>query len=193
MSVMTPSSDLVSQAGRAAQDVGLAGILGGTLFGRMALHPAVEHISDPRERGEVVNAAWRRYGTVNSIGLAALTAGWLAARADEVRGAAKLTRRERRLARAKDALVGAVVVSGVLSAIEGIRFSRQAPHGAVPLQDGSTPSPQTPPAAARMKRILNVLGATSLAAETALVAVNSALSQENYRRSPLRRRFRRFG
>jgi hypothetical protein len=50
----------LSQVGRAAQDLGLAGLLGGTLFGRWALHPAVTSITDPRERGEVVNAAWRR-------------------------------------------------------------------------------------------------------------------------------------
>ena len=40
----------LSQVGRAAQDLGLAGLLGGTLFGRMALHPAVASISDPSER-----------------------------------------------------------------------------------------------------------------------------------------------
>jgi hypothetical protein len=42
-----------------------------------------------------------------------------------------------------------------------------------------------------MKRSLNALGAASLAAEAALVAVNAALAQENFRRSPLRRRLRR--
>ena len=55
----------------------------GQLFGRMALHPAVTAISEPRERGEVVNAAWRRYGAVNGAGLAAVTAGWIGARAGE--------------------------------------------------------------------------------------------------------------
>src|SRR3954451_16579337 len=193
MSVLTPSSDLVSQAGRAAHELGLAGLLGGNMFGRLALHPAVERISDPRERGEVVNAAWRRYGTVNSIGLAALTAGWAGARAEEARGPAKLTGRERALARAKDGLVAMVFVTGVLTAVEGVRFSRQAADGAVPLADGSTPSASTPPAAARMKRTLNVLGATAIAAEAALVAVNAALAQENFRRAPLRRRLRRWG
>ena len=71
----------ISQVGRAAQDLGLAGLLGGTLFGRMALHPAVASISDPRERGEVVNAAWRRYGVVNSLALGAVVVGWAGARA----------------------------------------------------------------------------------------------------------------
>jgi hypothetical protein len=193
MSTLTPSSDVVSQAGRAAHELGVAALLGGNLFGRLALHPAVERISDPRERGEVVNAAWRRYGTVNSLGLVALTVGWVGARAEEVRGAGRLTPRERTLARIKDGLVATVFVTGVVTAVEGVRFSRQAPDGAVPLADGSTPDASTPPAAARMKRTLNVLGATAIGAEAALVAVNAALSQEGFRSSPLRRRLRRWG
>ena len=191
MSVITPPSDLASKAGRAAHDVGLAGILGGNMFGRMALHPAVERISDPRERGEVVNAAWKRYGAVNSLGLAALTAGWVGARAGEAQGAGRLTERERRLARVKDVLVGTVFVSGLVTAVEGMRFARQAPGGAVPLQDGSTAAPEASPSAARLKRTLNVLGAVDLVAQGALVVVNSVLSQEGFRRPPLRRRLRR--
>jgi hypothetical protein len=191
MSVLTPSSDVVSQAGRAAHELGLAGMLGGNLYGRLALHPAVARISDPRERGAVVNAAWRRYGTVNSLGLAAMTAGWVGARAEEARGPGRLTPRERALARVKDGLVATVFVTGVATAIEGIRFARQAPGGAVPLADGSHPSPATPARSARMKRSLNRLGAIAIAAEAALVAVNAALAQENFRSSPLRRRLRR--
>jgi hypothetical protein len=187
MNSIAAPPETLSQVGRAAHDIGLAGMLGGTLFGRMALHPAVANISDPRERGEVVNAAWRRYGTVNSLGLAAVTAGWAGARAAEAADR-NLTSRERRLARAKDALVGAVFACGVASAIEGMRFARAAPHGAVPLADGTHPAPETPEPAARLKRRLNVLGAATLAAEVGLVAVNSTLAQANFRRPPLRRR-----
>jgi hypothetical protein len=176
----------VSQLGRAAHDLGLAGLLGGGLFGRMALHPAVAGISDPRERGEVVNAAWRRYGVVNSLGLAAVTAGWVGARAAEAADG-RLSPAERRLARAKDGLVAAVFACGVASAVEGIRFSRSAPHGAVPLADGSHPAPETPPRAAALKKRLNVLGGLTLGAEVGLVAVNAALAQEGFRR-PARRR-----
>lgn len=193
MSVLTPSSDVVSQAGRAAHELGLAGLLGGNLYGRVAMHPAVERISDPRERGEVVNAAWRRYGFVNSMSLLAVAAGWYGARAEEARGRGTLTARERRLARVKDGLVGAMIVMGAVTAFEGIRFSKQAPGGAVPLQDGSHPSAATPPAAARLKRRLNVLGAGAIATEAALVAVDAALAQEDFRRAPLRRRLRRWG
>jgi hypothetical protein len=177
----------LSQVGRAAHDLGLAGLLGGNLFGRMALHPAVAGISDPRERGEVVNAAWRRYGIVNSLSLGAVIAGWVGARAAEASDR-NLSARERRLARCKDGLVAAVFACGVASAIEGVRFAREAPGGAVPLADGSHPGPETPPHAAALKRRLNVLGAMTLAAEAGLVAVNSALAQEGFRRPPARRR-----
>ena len=66
----TPSSDALSYAGRALHDLGMACLLGGQLFGRLALHPAVTTISDRAERGAVVNLAWRRYGAVNGVGLA---------------------------------------------------------------------------------------------------------------------------
>ena len=84
---MTPPMPSVplSQVGRAAHDAGLAGLLGGNLFGRLALHPAVTAISDERERGKVVNAAWKRYGTVNSLSLLAVMSGWAGARAGEAR------------------------------------------------------------------------------------------------------------
>ena len=70
-SIAAPSVPL-SQVGRAAHDLGVAGLLGGNLFARIALHPSVTEISDEAERGKVVNAAWRRYGTINTLGLAAV-------------------------------------------------------------------------------------------------------------------------
>jgi hypothetical protein len=187
MTAIPAPSETLSQVGRAAHDLGLAGLLGGYLFGRLALHPAVANISDPRERGEVVNAAWSRYGVVNTLGLAAVTTGWAGARAAEAADK-NLTPRERRLARAKDGLVGTVFVCGLASAVEGVRFARSAPGGAVPLADGTHPSPETPEPAARLKRRLNALGLATVAAEIGLVAVNSALAQANFRRPPLRRR-----
>jgi hypothetical protein len=176
----------VSQVGRAAHDLGLAGLLGGNLFGRLALHPSVTEISDQEERGKVVNAAWRRYGTVNSLSLLAVATGWAGARAAEARDH-RLSAEERRLARAKDVLVGVVAVTGVATAIEGMRFARSAPNGAVPLRDGDHTAVNATPESARRKRRLNALGAAGLAAEVALVGVNAALNQAGFRRPPSRR------
>src|SRR3954449_4285240 len=131
----------LSQVGRAAHDIGLAGLLGGNLFGRLALHPSVTEISDKTQRGKVVNAAWRRYGVINSLSLLAVLGGWLGARADEA-APSELTPAERRLAPAKDALVGVVAVTGVATSLEGVRFSRMAPDGGVPLEDGDRTAPE---------------------------------------------------
>ena len=164
----------------------MAGLLGGTLFGRLALHPAVTEISDHRERGKVINASWRRYGAINSLSLLAVVGGWVGARADEAADE-NLSARERRLARAKDVLVGAATVTGLATMVEGIRFSRTAPQGAVPLADGDHPAPEATATQARLKRRLNALGIASLAADFGLVAVDAALAQENFRRPPARR------
>lgn len=184
-SIPTPPVPL-SQVGRAAHDVGLAGLLGGTLFGRLALHPSVTEIGDKAERGKVVNAAWRRYGVVNALSLAAVVAGWVGARLNEA-APGRLSGAERRLAVAKDGLVGVVTVAGVATGVEGIRFSRQAAGGAIPLADGDHAAVEASETQRRTKRRLNALGALSLAAELCLVGVNAALSQEGFRRPPRRR------
>lgn len=180
----------MSSAGRAAHDAGLAAMLGGNLFGRLAMHPALESVSDASERGRVVNRAWTRYGIVNSTSLAALLAGWAGARTNEAHPR-WLSPRERVLARAKDVAMAAVVVTGAAAAVEGMRFSRMQPEGAVPLADGSHPGPYTPPEAARLKRRLNRLSTAAIASELALLATNASLGQANFRRPPLRRLLRR--
>ena len=184
-SLPTPPVPL-SQVGRAAHDIGLAGLLGGNMFGRFALHPSVTQIGDSAERGKVVNAAWRRYGLVNSLSLLAVTTGWLGARAEEARPR-HLSAAERRLAVAKDVLVGVVAATGLVTAVQGARFARQAPGGAVPLADGNHTAPEATPAQEQAKRRLNRLGLVALAAEAGLVGVNAALGQQNFRRPPLRR------
>src|SRR5829696_7228126 len=186
----TGPSDLPAQLVRAAHDLGAAGLLGGSLYGRYALHPAVTGLADPRERGKLVNGAWRRYGVVNALGLAAVTGGWLGARATEARPA-RLSEHERRLSAAKDALVAAVTAGGLATGFAGMRFARQAPEGAVPLATGSKPAPETAREAARLKRRLDRLGALTTAAEVGLVAVNAALAQSAHTRPPLRRRMLR--
>lgn len=187
---ISPSSDAISAAGRAAHDIGLAALLGGNLFGRLAMHPAVEGVCAPEERGAVVNAAWRRYGTINTLSLGAVLAGWIGARSSEA-GDRLLSDRERKLARAKDVAVCAVAVTGVASAIEGVRFGRSAPGGAVPLTSGSETAPGASVGSNRSKRVLNVLGRASAVAEVALLAVNASLAQENFRRPPARRLLKR--
>src|SRR4051812_33368635 len=151
-----------SQVGRAAHDIGLAGLLGGNLFGRLALHPSVTEISDKAQRGRLINAAWRRYGVVNAVSLLAVLSGWAGARANEA-APSRLSPAERRLALAKDALVGLVAVTGVATGVEGVRFARQAPGGAVPLEDGDHTAPEASESQRRGERRRDAPGVAPLA------------------------------
>ena len=190
MAARRPPREGIAQLARIAHDLGAAGLLGGSLFGRFALHPAVGGIESKAERGKVVNAAWRRYGTVNGLSLAAVTAGWTFARASEAHPS-NLSRSERMLAAAKDGLLAAVATGGMATAVSGIRFAHLAPGGAVPLETGDTPAFETTREGARLKRRLNRLGAFTTAAEIGFVAVNAALAQAGHSRPPLRRALRR--
>jgi hypothetical protein len=129
-------------AGSAAQDVALAALLGGNLFGRLAMNPALGSLGDPAERGKVLNRAWRRYGTVNSLALATLLATWLPARLRPQeqrrrplerlrdlagrrlnpggRSKAEAGPRERALTQAKDVAMVGVFLTGIASAAGGV-------------------------------------------------------------------------
>jgi uncharacterized membrane protein len=188
-----PPDAVTEPAAKIIHHLGLAGMLGGQLFGRLALHPAVAEISDPRERGEVVNAAWKRYGVVNGISLLAVAGAHAASRAqaDGHGRLAPATKRERALARVQDGLLGATVATGVATAIAGVRFAHQAPEGRVPLEDGDHTAPQATKTQRRTKRLLNKLGTAAIACEAGLVAVNAALEAEQERSSVRRRLLRR--
>lgn len=83
--------------------------------------------------------------------------------------------------------MGAVAVTGIASAAAGIRFAGTAPDGAVPMKTGDRPAKRTPPAAVKLKRVVNTLGSLHLASAVALTGVNAALSQASFRRPPARR------
>jgi hypothetical protein len=167
-------------AGQVGQDVALAALIGGNLFGRLAMHPALSAISNPSERGKVLNRAWRRYGTVNSTALAALVGGWVTARQAET-ALPVLGRGRRTLLMTKDVAVGAVVLTGLASALGGVEFAQQAPEGAVPMTSGTEPGPDTPGRAAQLKRLVNVLGGLNLASELSLVTINALLLRSTAR------------
>ena len=180
----------IGAVGRAVHDIGLAAIVGGNLFARIGMNPALREVADPRERGKVVNAAWRRYGTVNSVALAALLAGWAASRVAEPERRT-LCERERALVGARDAAVGTVAVTGVVAGIRGMRFAKMEPEGAIPMHDGSAAGTGASAGESRAKRRLDLLGAVHLAAAMSLLGLNAAVSRAQLAPRPRRRRLRR--
>jgi hypothetical protein len=179
-------NDTVQNTTRAVHDVGLAAWLGGQLFGKVALNPAVRSISDKRERGEVANKAWNGYNLVNSAGLGAATVGYVAARATELKPS-KQTGAEKTLTFVQDGVLGAAVLSSIINGIQGARLMKQAPNGAVPVEDGTTPAPETPDTAARIQKSLGPLGNLNILLGTALVSLNAIQSRLHYSRPAARR------
>lgn len=183
-------SDTLSTSTRAAHDVGLAAWLGGAMFGKIALNPSLEKISSHAERGSVANAAWHGYNPINALGLGTAAAGWAAARFTET-SPDNLTPTERTLSLIKDGLMAAAVMTGVASGVQGIRFAKQAPDGAVPVESGSEPATDTPERAAGIQRSLSTLGSLNILSGVALVAVNGVLAQLSHSHPAHQRALRR--
>ncbi len=186
---MTVSTTLATTT-RAAHDVGLAAWLGGSMFGKFALNPSLEKIASHTERGSVANAAWHGYNPINALGLGVAAAGWGASRLTETKPS-NLSAPEQKLALTKDSLMGAAVLTGVASGIQGIRLAKQAPDGAVAVETGTVPAPETPEKAAGIQRTLGTLGTLNILVGIALVAVNGVLAQMNHSRPAKRRVFTR--
>jgi hypothetical protein len=185
MATMTVS-DPLAHITRATHDVGLAAWLGGALYGKFALNPSLERISNHAERGSVANAAWNKYNLVNALGLGAAAAGWTAARFTEAKPS-NLSGPENALSTAKDVLMAAAVLTGLANGVQGARLARQAPDGAVPVETGTEPAAGTPPRAAKIQRSLDVLGNLNIGSGIALVAVNGVLAQQNHSRPAKKR------
>ena len=151
------TNDTIAETARAAHDWGLASWLGGSMYGQFALNPSVSRISDHRERGKVVNAAWNGYNMINAVSLGAVATGWFASRLTETHPK-RLSSREKELAKAKDGLTIAALLTGVASGIEGARLASSEPEGAVPIDRGTVPAEETPKPAARIQRALGALG-----------------------------------
>ena len=179
-------SDTLANVARAAHDVGLAAWLGGSMYGKFALNPAVKLIPDKPVRGSVTNAAWNGYNLINGVGLGAAAVGWSAARFTEAHPD-KLSPREQAVSVTKDVLMGTAVLTGLLNGVQAARLAKQAPGGAVPIESGTVPAPETPPAAAKIQRSLGVLGNLNILSGVALIATNGVLAQIDHSRPPLKR------
>ena len=157
-------------------ELGLATAIGGTLFGRQALQPALRELGSDRQRAQVSDAAWRRFGWINLAAHGAIAATWFAGRAI-LRGS-EVSRTSRRLTVIKDGLIVASLVTGVASVILGRvlgKRMRDYERGA-PLHDERTIH--------AMRKSVGVLGIANLLTNVSIAAVTTGLSMEASRSLP---------
>jgi len=166
----------LSSAAWMAHDVGLATAIGGTMFGREALQPALGEISDRKEREQVSSTAWRRFSWINLAGHAAFAATWFVGRS--MLSGRSVSSTARRLTVAKDVLViaslatgiGSIILGRVLGArVCGDRGGEQATSG------GSREGEQ---GTQKLRTAVNALGMANLVANLGIAGVTTALSME---------------
>ena len=179
-------NEQLQNAARIAHDVGLATWFGGQVFGKFALNPVVKVVSDPAERGKVLNSGWFTFNPIGLVGLGLGGAVHVAARKTEIADR-NLRPVERQLARAQDVLLGVSTVLYAATAIQGGRLSKQAPGGAVPVESGRQPSERTPAKAAALQRSVNSLGTGSILSGAGLLICNALLDRVAFTDPPKRR------
>ncbi|HSS01389.1 MAG TPA: hypothetical protein VLM79_30225 [Kofleriaceae bacterium] len=108
---------VLSTAAWTAHEIGLATAVGGTMFGRAALQPALREIADPEDRDRVSAEAWRRFSWLNLAAHGVVAATWLAGRTMLSGRAASGSART--LTRIKDGLVVTSIATGVASFVVG--------------------------------------------------------------------------
>ncbi|AUX26102.1 hypothetical protein SOCEGT47_066610 [Sorangium cellulosum] len=160
-------------------ELGLAAGFGGPLFGRLALHRAVKDIHSEDERGKVLAEAWQRYNVVNAISLGTAALTWFLGRA--LISGRSIDEETRNLVRLKDVLLGATVATSVVNMVSGREMSEQAPGLAVPVRSGDAPSPRTPGKAARLQRVLNVMGPLNIVLTAGVIGVTTILAMKSGR------------
>lgn len=163
----------------ALHNLGLAAGFGGSLFGRVALNPAVHVLKDHTDRGAVVNRAWQRYNWINVVGMGFTAASWLIGRS--FISGRSIDRSARKLTVAKDVLLGASILTGGATVVAGQMLARQAPEGRVDLDGGNEPSPRTPEKARSLIQFINVAGNIGLVASAGVIALTTILTLRSSR------------
>lgn len=157
----------LSSAAWVVHDAGLAASIGGTLFGRAALEPALCEISDPHERDLASARAWKRFAYLDVASHLAFAVPWIVGR--RMRTGREVSAAARALTRAKDALVGVSLVTGIASHVLGKRLGDRIEEGEE-LREGSRPR--------RLQRVIGALGNLNLFVNTTILGITALLAME---------------
>jgi hypothetical protein len=166
----------LSSAAWAVHDVGLATAIGGTLFGRAALEPALHEIKSADERDRVSAGAWQRFSWLNLGGHAVMAATWLIGRTmlsgREVSGTA------RTLTKVKDGLVVASLLTGVTSIFLGRRLALRSRRGIGPAHARESNGDREARRTRAIERAVGGLGIANLITNVGIAAITAILGME---------------
>ena len=170
----------LSTAAWLVHDLGLAATIGGTLFGRVALQPALYKVALPEERDLVSADAWKRFSWINVLSHAAFAVPWFVGRT--VLSGNEVSMKARELTKAKDILVIASVATGVSSVLLGRMLAKRGMQGrgAQAVKEGERfgHSERDITRTTGIKRAVGFLGMLNLIATAGVGAVTTLLAME---------------
>lgn len=166
----------LSTAAWVTHDLAMAASIGGNLFGKVGLEPAVSEISSASERGRVLDHAWGSYSWLSGGSLLLAAGTWLAGRT--MLSGFEVGPHARRLTLVKDVLMAGFFVTGVGSIVVG-RSIGAGKGGSVPLDRNATPyepAERTKKTAVAALSTANLLFGIGVAGITAVLAMKSGRS-----------------
>lgn len=164
-----------SQVAWVLHDLGLAIAVGGTLFGKLALHPAARRMQNAQERDELIGEAWSRFQALSLASHAAVAGTWLIGRT--MLSGREAVRWSRPLVIAKDVLVGAGLASVVATAILGrVLGGRIAEHAGPAQESGGWQSAPGDGRSRWLERVVGAVGSANLAADAGVMGLTSLLA-----------------
>jgi hypothetical protein len=159
----------LSSAAWIAHDVGLATIIGGTVFGRQAFQPALQEVGDERERDRLSETAWRRFSWVNLAAHGVMAVTWFAGR--RMLSGREVSPASRQLTLIKDGLVIASVVTGVASVLLGRMLGKRT-------RDVELATERDERINQGLRKAVGILGMTNLVVNAGVGSVTTALAME---------------
>jgi len=153
------------KAACAVHNLSLAAVYGGTMFAKAALRPAVvNEVTDEKERGRIMAAAWNKYNRINVPAHILFTATWAIEK-----GALKeihLDQGAKELIRIKDILITGALLTGLANVAVGKMIQKDYPDG-VPVNDKPTDDAKLE----RYRRYFRVMGPLHMAFVGGSIAV----------------------
>ncbi len=160
---------------RAVHDVGTALWWGGTLMGTFAMNPAVEVLDDPEERGKMVDEGWARFQPYAAVGLtASIITHFMMRRNPPRRPSSTYVT----VARIKDALLGAAVVSSIASLALGEYSTHYEPDAYTPMESATTPTEDTPEPVEKAQGGLSIASWVQILSGLGLLVTSAILTSE---------------
>lgn len=165
----------MSKLVRIIGEVGTAVWWGGSVFGILALNPAVEVLDDPEERGKMVDEGWARFQPYGAVGLAAAGIAHIIMRRNPPRRPSSCYQTA---ARVKDVLLGVAAVSSVASVALG-EYSTEYEAGAyTPMESATTGTDETPEDVQKAQGGLSIASWAQLASGLGLLVCGAILAHE---------------